>query len=224
MAKQATRTRKPTAKKAIKAVKSTARDVSSAQTAAAARRNKKAVLQAKREEAQRRAREWAKRELGGKKVASSLFPPASSIAPVIYSSEDEEDDEDADDEDEEGSINVNPNNCNQHISTQTHPFAGSHQNSVRAPVDAESVEDDDIFFDAMEVLTDDFGGVGVDPDAAESTSAPPSTNVNIRDFHSARRQYLSSKQVQFQQQSTKPRPSLDPVGYSFSTFVSKPNP
>lgn len=230
MAKQATR--KPTAKKAIKAGKSATsttvklgvqRNVSSAKTAAA-RRNKMAILQQKREEAQRRAREWAKRELGGKKVASSFSHSASTAAPVVYSSEDDDKkcDEDADDDEEkEGSINVDPKNCIQHNFNQMNPFDGFHQSSIRGHIDAESVDDDDIFFDAMESLEVDER---VDPNAAELSSAP--TSANIRDFYSSR-QSLASKQVQFQQQrqqSTKARPSLDPVGYSFSTFVSKPNP
>lgn len=230
MAKQATR--KPTAKKAIKAGKSTKtssaklhRDVSS-QTKLTTNRNKKKLsLQDQREEARRRAREWARRELGGNKSgAQSLFPPAStstgsvalSMRAVVDLNEEEED---VDGEEEDGSIDGDPKSCIQHV-TNRFAFAGFHNDIGR---NVHESNDDDIFFDALEFLSDDKG---MDPDAAEimTTISPTERNdVNVRDFHLARRRSLASKQVHLQS-TTRLKSPLDPIGYSYSTFVSKPNP
>lgn len=246
---------KPSAKKAIKAGKSTAsskqqlqlRDVSSqtkkTSTISTKHRNKKLILQGKREEAHRRAREWARREFGGKKNGtSSSFPSASATAPTFTSmastrhsgidwndeEEKEEDDDDVEFEDEEeveeekeANVNVHPL-FQKHVTKRTPSFLG---------VD-ESI-DDDVFYDAMDhLLNDDEDDDECDkrrnkwgdPDAV----AIAALSANVRDFHAARRRSLVSKKVPQQQWQyttrTTSRQSLDPSGYSFSTYVSKPNP
>ena len=230
MAKQATR--KPTAKKAIKAGKSTKtssaklhRDVSS-QTKATTNRNKKKLsLQDQREEARRRAREWARRELrGNKNGAQALFPPASSSTGSVALSmravvDLNEEEEDVDGEEEDGSIDGDSKSCIQHV-TNRFAFAGFNNDIGR---NVHESNDDDIFFDALEFLSDEKG---MDPDAADimTAIAPTERNdVNVRDFHLARRRSLASKQVHLQS-TTRLKSPLDPIGYSYSTFVSKSNP
>jgi hypothetical protein len=254
MAKQIAR--KLSAKKAIKAGKSTAsskqqlqlRDVSSQAKKTSTistkhRNNKKLILQGKREEAHRRAREWARREFGGKKngTTSSSFPSASAAATTFTSmaatrhsgidwneEEEKEDDDEIEFEDEEEVEEEKEANVNVHPLFQKHV-------TKRTPslLGVDESMDDDVFYDAMDhLLNDDEDGDECDkrrnkwgdPDAV----AIAALSANVCNFHAARRRSLVSKQVPQQQWQyttrTTSRQSLDPSGYSFSTYVSKPNP
>ncbi len=236
--------RKPSAKKAIKAGKSTSSsEQQQLQLVLRDRnKNKKLVLQGKREEARRRAREWARREFGGKKNGTtSSFPTASAAASTSMAStrhsvidlndEEEEDDDDDDqfeeeeevEEEKEANDNVQHPLFQKRVTKRTPRFLG---------VD-ESMVDDDLFYDAMEHLLNDDD----DDDCSEKRrnkwrdpdeAAVAALSANVHDFHVARRRSLASRQVlQHERQyttKTTSRQSLDPSGYSFSTFVSKPNP
>ena len=178
-------------------------------------------------QARLRARKWARNTLGRKKSASSPPQPlrADSSRMIVIDVDDDDDEE----EDSKFFVNGNefagaasvatrekaqtalkrdsPRECASRLdieslkTTETSAFAG-----IRAD---ESIEEEDVFYDAFEYLPSRHDVTLEEVSAQEDDE--------IRDLRTARRNRAPDHGVQWME-------PLEPVGVSFSTFVPKADP